>query len=459
MKLTVLAGSPKGEKSVTMQYVRFIQKEFSQHDIAILQVAQPIMKLEKGKNEFNRVIEEVRRADGVLWAFPVYYCLVCAQYKRFIELIWERRAEHAFAGKYAAALSTSIHFYDHTAHEYIRAVCGDLDMRFVDGYPAHMRELLDTEGRERIRLFARTVFHAVDRGTEFSKLYSPLTPKSFSYRPSSPNPDRLKTDKRIVIVTDSMEGNLGSMIGRFSDCFERRPELVDLSRLAIKGGCLGCLRCGPKNECVYRGKDDFIEMFNTRVRSSDILLFAGGIHDRYLSSRWKMFFDRSFFLTHQPVLHGKQIGFLIAGPLSGLPNLREILTAYTEIHGANLAGFVSDEGGDSAKLDSAIDGLAERLARCAEVGYVRTPSFLGISGMKLFRDEIWGGLRVIFRKDHKSYRKTGVYDFPQKSLFKNLLIRVAAMVTGIPFVQRKMMDRMGEFMLTPYRRALGSSGS
>jgi multimeric flavodoxin WrbA len=459
MKLTVLAGSPKGEKSVTMQYVRFIQKEFSQHDFVIHQVAQPIVKLEKDKNEFNRVIEEVRSADGVLWAFPVYYCLVCAQYKRFIELVSERRAEHAFAGKYAAALSTSIHFYDHTAHEYIRAVSEDFDMRFVDGYPAHMRELLDTEGRERVRMFARNVFSAVEKGMEFSKLYSPLTFESFSYRPTSPNFDRLKTDKRIVIVTDSMEGNLGSMIGRFSECFERHPELVDLSRLAIKGGCLGCLHCGPKNECVYRGKDDFVGMFSTKVRSADILVFAGGIHDRYLSSRWKTFFDRSFFLTHQPILQGKQIGFLIEGPLSGVPNLREILTAYGEIHGANPVGFVSDEVGDSARLGNTIDGLAERLTRCAELEYVRTPSFLGIGGMKLFRDEVWGGLRVVFRKDHKTYRKTGVYDFPQKRVLKNLLIRLAAAVTGIPFVQRKMTGRVGELMLTPYRRALGSADS
>ena len=33
MKIIVLNGSPKGDISVTMQYVRFIQKKFPQHEL------------------------------------------------------------------------------------------------------------------------------------------------------------------------------------------------------------------------------------------------------------------------------------------------------------------------------------------------------------------------------------------------------------------------------------------
>jgi multimeric flavodoxin WrbA len=459
VKLIVLAGSPKGEKSVTMQYVRFIQKGFPQHDFVIHQVAQTIQRLERDESAFRGVIKEIEASDVVLWAFPLYYFLVCSQYKRFIELIWERNTADAFAGKYAAALSTSIHFYDHTAHEYIRAICDDLNMRFVEGYSAHMRELLDLKGRERIMLFARNVLHAAEKGMEFAKLYSPLVLQSFTYRPNNLHTARMTTGKRVAIVTDSREGNLGRMIGRFSSLFEKSPDIIDLSRIDMKGGCQGCLHCGPRNQCVYADKDEFIEMFNTRLRSADILLLAGGIRDRYLSARWKMFFDRSFFNTHQPVLKGKQVGFLISGPLSSMSNLREILTAYVEINGANPAGFVSDEMGDSQRIDRAIDGLAERLVRTAEQGYVRSPSFLGIGGMKVFRDDVWGELRVVFRADHKTYRKTGVYDFPQKRVLKNMFIRTAAAVTGIPFIQRKMVENMREFMIMPYRKVVDAQSS
>ncbi|MFP4484205.1 MAG: hypothetical protein ACLFO1_05065 [Spirochaetaceae bacterium] len=43
-------------------------------------------------------------------------------YKRYIELLFERGGHEHLAGRYAASLSTSIHFYDHTAHTCIRAV-------------------------------------------------------------------------------------------------------------------------------------------------------------------------------------------------------------------------------------------------------------------------------------------------------------------------------------------------
>ena len=44
----------------------------------------------------------------------------------------------------------------------------------------------------------------------------------------------------------------------------------------------------------------YIEFYNAKVRQADILVFAGAIRDRYLSSTWKTFFDRSFFNTHTP---------------------------------------------------------------------------------------------------------------------------------------------------------------
>jgi len=36
MKITVLNGSPKGDLSVTLQYVNFIQKKFPHHEFKIL---------------------------------------------------------------------------------------------------------------------------------------------------------------------------------------------------------------------------------------------------------------------------------------------------------------------------------------------------------------------------------------------------------------------------------------
>ena len=80
-----------------------------------MNIAHDILKLEKNAGNLANVIEEVKGSDGVMWAFPLYVFLVCSQYKRFIEMVWENKAEGAFRDKYACALSTSIHFFDHTA--------------------------------------------------------------------------------------------------------------------------------------------------------------------------------------------------------------------------------------------------------------------------------------------------------------------------------------------------------
>jgi multimeric flavodoxin WrbA len=110
VKIIVLNGSPKGESSVTMQYVGFVQKKFPQHELKILNIAQRGKQIESKEEIFQEIIEEIKEADGVLWAFPLYVFLVHSQYKRFIELTGERSAEAAFKGKPAAILTTSIHF-------------------------------------------------------------------------------------------------------------------------------------------------------------------------------------------------------------------------------------------------------------------------------------------------------------------------------------------------------------
>ena len=67
MKIVVLNGSPKGDISVTMQYVHFLQKKFPLHELKILNISQRIQVIEKDEKTFREIIDEVRLADGVLW--------------------------------------------------------------------------------------------------------------------------------------------------------------------------------------------------------------------------------------------------------------------------------------------------------------------------------------------------------------------------------------------------------
>ena len=451
MNVIVLNGSPKGELSCTLQYIRYLQKKFPQHVFKVLPIAQQIQKLERDTRAFGEVMEEIRGADAVLWAFPLYFFLVCGQYKRFIELILERNQAPSFAGKYAASVSTSIHVSDHTAHNYIHAVCDDLQMNYVGAYSAEMYDLMKKEERKRWLFFAGHFFDAAARKAPVDRAYPPLVFADFHYQPGIPEASVDTGDKRILILVDEKneQGNLWSMVQAFKENFRGNVDVLCLSDIDIKGGCLGCCRCGLDNVCSYEGKDGYISFYNTWVKQADIIVFAGAIRDRYLSARWKTYFDRSFFNTHMPTLRGKQIGFLISGPLGQIPNLRQILSGYVETQQANLAAIVTDESKDSRKLDLLLKQLAMQLVRYDREGYVNPGTFLGQGSRKIFRDEVWGKLRFAFQADHRYYKTHGLYDFPQKKYKMRRMNFIMTLLTKIPSFRKKFLKVIKEQMVKP----------
>jgi len=456
MKITVLNGSPKGSTSATMQYVHFIQKKFPQHELRIHNISQQIKTLEKDEKAFQEILEEIRSSDGVLWAFPLYYFTVASQYKRFIELIFEREAEEAFRDRYAAVLTTSIHFFDHTAHNYLRAICDDLGMKYVGSFSADMYDLLSEESRTQLILFAENLFRAIEKRIPTSKANFPIIHTPFSYVPS-PAPTKLDAGgKKIVIIGDEdlHETNLHKMVERFRNSFAQEIQTVHLTGVDIKGGCLGCIQCGYDNTCVYTGKDGFIDFFNSKVKPADILVFAGTIRDRYLSSRWKMFFDRSFFNTHTPYLAEKQVAFIISGPLGQISNLRQILEAYTQLHQAHLVDIVTDESADSGLLDGQLQQLAEALIWSAEKRSMKPATFLGIGGRKVFRDDIWARLRFPFRADHEHYKEHGLYDFPQKDYRARITSTILLLLTRIPRMRKEIYSRSKNEMIKPLQKVV-----
>lgn len=457
MKIVVLNGSPKGESSVTMQYVGFIQKKFPQHEFKILNIAQRGKQIESKAEIFQEIIAEIKKADGVLWAFPLYVFLVHSQYKRFIELISERSAEAVFKGKPAAILTTSIHFYDHTAHNYMHGICDDLNMNVYASYSAEMQDLFKEIEREKLCQFFQGFFEAIVRKAPAMKIYSPLQLQTTEYTPRT-SPEPVDTyDKKIVIVTDEEKNhhNLKQMVQRIATHFIGQAEVINLHNVDIKGSCLGCIRCGYDNTCVYRGKDGFIDFYNSKLKTADILIFAGAIRDRYLSSLWKTFFDRGFFNTHIPSFMGKQIAFLVSGPLGQLSNLRQIMEAYAELQQANLVGIVTDEEQDSQKLDDLLRELAVRSVKYAKVQYIKPTTFLGLGGHKIFRDEIWGNLRFPFAADHQFYKNKGFYDFPQKDYATRMRNVILEWMIKIPAIRKKIYGEMmiGK-MVEPFQKLL-----
>ena len=447
MKILVLNGSPKGDNSVTMASVKYLQVVFPEHDYHLRHVAQSIPRLEKDREAFDELIDEVRQSDIVLWAFPLYFLLVHSNYKRFIELIFERGQEDAFAGKYTSSFSTSIHFYDHTAHNYMQGICEDLGMNFVSAFSAGMHDLMDRRERDNLCFFAEDLFAAYRKKTVRNRAFPKLRQPELHYQPASSAEQADLGDLKLAVLTDtgSTSDNLRIMVQRFQSSFTSGIEVIDLAKIKIAGGCLGCLKCGMDNVCAYDGKDDVRTTYEEKLKKADIVIFALTMKDRYFSARWKSFLDRRFYMTHQPGLPEKQVGYLISGPLSAEQNLRQIILASAEIDQAHLVDVITDEFASSAELDQAISGFSEKLIRCATVQARQPKTFLGVGAAKIFRDEIWGHLRFVFQADYKYLKTHGMIDFPQSNISTRLMHLIIPLSRIAP-IKKQIQDNTKDMM-------------
>ena len=72
MKFTVLSGSPKGDNSVTLQYILYIAKKFPEHQFLVHNVSQRIKSISSKPEKFKEIIEDVKNSNGVIWAFPLF---------------------------------------------------------------------------------------------------------------------------------------------------------------------------------------------------------------------------------------------------------------------------------------------------------------------------------------------------------------------------------------------------
>jgi len=453
MKIAVLVGSPKGDLSITLQYVRYIQKKIPAHSFIIIQIGNQIRKLEKDAVAFQAVLDEIRKTDAVLWCFPVYVLMVPSQLKRFIELVFERHAEAAFTGKYATALTTSVHFFDHTAHNYIRAISEDLGMQAIPGLSADMEDLLKPAWRAGLISFASNFTRTIAAQAPVEKAFAPVNVSIPEYLPPA-MPEVSRTGRRrIVLLTDASEVdvNLRRMIDAFVRSLPNAVDVVNINSLDLKGGCLGCCRCGDTNVCVYH--DDLMPLFRDKLMPSDAIVYAGSIRDRYLSARWKMFFDRSFYNGHAPVMMGKQMAWIVSGALRQLPNLRQILEAEAEMGRMHLAGIVTDEDADATRITALLKDLATRLLRHVEENTQVQPTFLGIGGHKIFRDLIYE-LRFVFKADYRFYAKHGMFDYPQKNIRKRLQSGLISLLTAIPAFRSAFFRMAKSKMLGPYQKVV-----
>ena len=442
MKILVINGSPKGKYSITLQTTNYLQKLYPEHEFSVIHAGQKIKSLEK---DFSSAKEAIENAEMLIFSYPVYTFIAPCQLHRFIELMKENAVDTE--GKFATQISTSKHFYDITAHNYIRDNCFDMGMKYIKGLSADMDDLLTEKGQKDAVSFFDFICWSKENDS-----FEPLLEKAPAARKNLANVPEISEENKpgdVVVITDCEpeNKNLKAMIDRFCAVLPRKTRVVNIREYPFSGGCLGCFNCAVSGKCVY--KDGFDDFLRNELQTGEAIVYAFTVKDHSMGSLFKMYDDRQFCNGHRTVTMGMPFGYLVSGNLSAEENLRTIIEARAQVGGNYLAGIANDEN----NTDEEIDRLAKNLCYALEKGYNPPSNFYGIGGMKIFRDLIWQ-MQGMMKADHKFYKSHGQYDFPQKKWPRMLAMYAVGAMIGNPKIKAKMGNKMNEGMLMPYKKLI-----
>ena len=424
MEILVINGSPKGKDSITLHTCLYLEKKFPELKFSYLHAGARIRAMEK---DFSGALEALRRADLLVFCYPVYTFLVPYQLHRFIELV--KASGEDFSGKAATQVSTSKHFYDITAHRFIKDNCADMGLRYYDGLSADMDDILSEKGRSQAKAWLEFVLWQMGA--------------------AEAAPDAEDSCRRAVIVADlePEDTRLKAMVDRFVASFPYGTDVINIREFPFQGGCISCFNCAATGKCAY--KDGFDEFLRGTIHKHSAILYAFRIQDHSMGSRFKMYDDRQFCNGHRTVTMGTPFGYLVEGKYSEEENLRLLLEARAQVGGNFLAGVATDEG----DWEGDVDRLAATVRYAMDRNYCPPQNFLGVGGMKIFRDLIYK-MRGLMRADHKFFRSHGQYDFPQKEWRTSWKMYLVGWMMRNKKLRAKAGGKFTEGMLGPYKKAI-----
>lgn len=452
MKLVIINGSPKGDNSVTYQYMRYIRKHLPNHEYTAVNIGANAKRLENDSEYFESILHDISTADGIFWVMPVYYFLVPFQVKRFVELVNERGKQDVFSGKFAATILTSVHFFDHFAEHYLRGISEDWGMSYFDSFLADMNDLLKPERQRELVTFGRMFEYSINSGLPIPRSTEKLDLHETELEMPETTAVTPREDKTVVLITDGIQtgSNLEKMAEYFTRLIPFRVDTIDLSKANLVSGCIGCMKCGFENQCVF---NDDVKGIIEGLAQADVIVYALTIRDRYFSSIWKKYLDRNFMNNHVPVIRNKQMLLLAEGPLAQLPHLKDTFITTSELGGSNFIGVVSDDE-PNEEVCRKIEYYAKKLEWSLDKAYFRPPTFLGHGGKLIFRDLVFESQGFVFKKDYDYYKRNGMLRYPHNNRKSMLFMRIMGGLTNIPSFRKKVKSIMEQEMVKSFKKVV-----
>ena len=320
-------------------------------------------------------------------------------------------------------------------------------MRYVRGLSADMDDLPTEKGQKEAENFWQHFCWCVEHNYAEPDLM--VTPEYTPVAATAVEENTADKPGDVVIVADLNDENsrLSGMIERFRAQLPYRTRLINLRKVEIMGGCLGCFHCATDGKCIY--KDGFDEFLRSQIQTAQAMVFAFEIRDHAMGSLFKMYNDREFCNGHRTVTVGMPVGYLVSGCYSAETNLQTIIEGRSQVGGNPLAGVATDEW----DTDAQIDQLAASLAYMIGNQHTEPQNFYGVGGMKIFRDLIYV-MRGMMKADHRFYKSQGHYDFPQRKVGTIVKMYLVGALISSPKIRSKMGNSMNEGMIAPYRKVI-----
>ena len=421
LKITVLQGSPKlSQYSVTMQYVYYLREKFK--EIIFNGILEPIefefftiLSCTRIKEKYNSMVESLRNADAILWAFPVYTFSIPSHMIRFFEIIEERGDSAVFQSKHTTSITTSIKVFDHAAHNYVQYIADRWGMQYQAGFTAVMHELTDKQIRIQFeKMFRLFLFNVKSdlKGLEHpipQKIISSIfrSQESYQFIPV-PSPESLKTQsyKAVIIRETSIDENINQMINIIIKTLHVKPKIVNLDEIQFTP-CMGCVNCVVDGRCTKN--DSFREEILGPLLNADIIIFGLKIRELGFSTLFKQFLDRLVVMGHGPFLTWKPaVGFLISGPLSVFSYLKDGIDGYFQQKGVKGIVFATDQPQNNEIITKNLHSLVLRLERLHVTSTILPNNYLGEGSNVLLEDFVqnWKG---VLPEDVKFYKKYNLF--------------------------------------------------
>jgi hypothetical protein len=298
-----------------------------------------------------------------------------------------------------------------------------------------MDDLLTLKGQEDALKYFNYLKLCVDKDIYYTREIN-IIKNDFIYHNVAPIVEKsTKNDTVILTNCDKDDINLLNMINEFINLYPYKTRIVNINDFNFSGGCLGCLNCAFDGKCVY--KDGFDNYLRSEIQNAKAIVYAATIKDHSLGASFKLYDDRQFCNGHRAVTMGMPIGYILSGIYSCEGNLRIIIEGRANVGHNFLSGIASDESHNNKEILLSIKRLSDSLIYSIDNKMLLPQNFLGIGGMKIFRDLIYL-MQGMMKADHKFYKEHNFYDFPQKKKGMKLKMKLIGFLMSKPKIRKKV---------------------